>query len=92
MIYKKCSKCNKDKGINEFSPSNTSGIDGLNSWCKVCMRERAMLHRRTKSGHITKIYGNQRLSSRIRGHVMPEYTNKQLLEWSMSQPEFSQPV
>lgn len=43
---KKCKKCNLEKPKDEFykHPSNK---DGLQSWCKECVRERASTHRKS---------------------------------------------
>lgn len=43
---------------------------------------------RTKRGLVSRIYSNQRATSRERGHQPPTYTNKELRAWLFSQPLF----
>jgi len=43
---------------------------------------------RTKRGLITKIYNQQRSSSRIRNQIPPEYTLDELREWMLSNSKY----
>ena len=50
--------------------------------------KKALIARRTRRGLITGIYSGQRKRSRIRGHELPPYTNKELQTWVQMQPNF----
>lgn len=84
---KTCSKCKDEKPRSEFSPHKLTS-DGLNSWCRACVNLAVNASNKTRSGLVRKIYGNQRFSSKRRGHPMPTYTKEDLCEWVYSQPNF----
>ena len=52
------------------------------------MKDKIKEYYRTKKGMIGKIYDNQKLTSKHRGHPMPSYTKKELREWMYSQSKF----
>ena len=81
---KVCTKCKKSKDITRFTRHKHSK-DGLSSWCKECSNSRLKAATRTKSGFVGKMYNDQRSSCKRRGHDLPEYTKKELLEWLMGQ-------
>lgn len=81
---KKCSKCKNLKSFNEFSKCK----DGLRSDCKNCNNKASREYSKTKDGLITRIYGNQRDSSRKRKHSLPSYTNQELKNWLFDQNLF----
>jgi len=82
-IMKECTKCNEVKELTKFS-KHKSRKDGLQSLCKQCDTNR----HRTKEGLISKIYGQQKRSSKERGYEMPNYTNLELQEWLFSKDKF----
>ena len=46
-------------------------------------------YRRSKKGLTSKIYSNQMMTSRKRGHNQPEYNSKQLRDWLFQHPNFN---
>jgi len=87
MKTKECTKCNEVKEISEFYKRNAS-YDGVAHLCKRCSQKKHIKYIRTKKGLISKIYGQQRKSSRERGHNYPSYSNNELKEWMLSQKLF----
>lgn len=86
FIYMKtCSKCKIQ--TNNFGPDKTKKT-GLSSQCRECSNKRIKLYNKTKEGLITKIFRDQRKSSKKRGHRMPCYTIKELKKWVFSQEKF----
>jgi len=48
MNEKKCAKCNQMKSIDQFYARNRNGkVKGTHSYCKQCMKETVMEHRRS---------------------------------------------
>ena len=84
---KQCTKCKTIKKLSAFNKGNQY-IDGLRYYCRLCEKIKSQHYRHSKEGIITSIYGNQRESSRRRGHDMPTYTKKELREWLYSQKKF----
>jgi hypothetical protein len=84
MKTKICSICGLEKPVSEFAFSQGRP----KSYCKLCDNERNRLYRRTLSGHLHKIYNNQKRSSIQRGHSQPTYTFDELKEWFISQPNW----
>ena len=83
---KTCTHCTKTKPLIDFAikrgaPSNI---------CRLCASARAMEYKRSRSGLVTKIYAHQRSHSIARGHTPPPYTNKELLAWTLAQPNFEE--
>lgn len=77
---KKCTDCNRS-----FTESN---FNGRSSKCRPCDNTRRLIKGRTKQGIVTKSYGKQKQKSIERSHPSPLYSNKELLEWALSQPVF----
>ena len=48
----------------------------------------AKKYSKKKIGVVSAIYGKQREKSKKRGHIPPQYTNKELTEWLFSQELF----
>ncbi len=84
---KYCTQCKTIKNISEFH-KNRSREDGASDECANCVGERHKAYYHTKSGLISRIYGNQRSSSRARGHELPTYSKEELKEWMYSQKKF----
>lgn len=70
---KRCSKCKQSKSLSEFYKSNRER-DGLQNWCKVCLRD----YKQTEKGKATaKRYNHsgkskaikKRYRNSIRGHL-----------------------
>ena len=51
-------------------------------------KETNLKYARSKKGLVSKIYGNQKLSSKRRGNNAPTYSKIELKEWLYSQPLF----
>ena len=83
IMKKKCRKCDGIKLINEFHKNNKRKI-GFVSVCKKCCKEKW----RTKDGLISRIYYNQRHSSKVRNHPMPCYTLNEFKIWIKKQKSF----
>ena len=84
---KKCKKCwvesdnfRKDKGKKDW----------LHSWCKVCTILIMQEYHRTKKWLSTKIYWQQRNSSKTRWHSMPKYSSQNFRKWLLSQDNFEE--
>jgi hypothetical protein len=88
METKICRTCGKEKPISEFKKKSKNEGSGVISMCKLCDNLRARLYRRTLSGHLHKIYNNQKTSSIRRGHKPPTYTFDELKDWFISQPNW----
>lgn len=80
---KKCTKCKVDKCSKEFHKDKTRS-DGLFPQCRECKLE----HERSEYGLISRIYYNQKKSSKKRGYAFPEFSKEQLIDWVRSQPNF----
>jgi len=52
-------------------------------------KAKVLKYSRTTKGLVTAIYSQQRRNSRKRNHPNPTYTNKQLYEWIVLQPNFN---
>jgi hypothetical protein len=85
METKICTICGKEKPVSEFKKRTDGSVATM---CKLCDNERAKLYRRTLSGHLHKMYNNQKLSSIKRGHQPPAYTFEELKDWFISQPNW----
>ncbi len=85
--HKKCLSCKKNKPLIMFGFSK-SCKNGIHSKCKDCIKEIYYKYNRTKNGVVTKMYGSQIKSSKIRNHTMPTYTKKEFKEWLFSQKKF----
>lgn len=83
-ISKRCSKCNEEKNVSEFSKAQ-GNADGYNSLCMPCVAERVRAYYKTSKGVIGHIYNTQKTSSKARGHVPPAYTKEELNVWLLSQ-------
>ncbi len=75
---KYCTKCHT---ITSNFGRNKSKFDGLQSYCKECNKEYVIENSRKEYGVIRTIYASQRDSSRKRGHKMPNYSKKELVDW-----------
>lgn len=86
---KKCTKCKTYKNSESFR-FDKKAKDNLSSWCRSCGNEYKRNFSKTKNGLLHRIYNNQRLHSRERGHPEPEYTKQELIDWAMSQDIYHQ--
>jgi hypothetical protein len=86
---KKCTRCENVKLLSDFS-FHKAYKNNIHSHCKQCLNEIQKHYSKTKNGLIIKIYGQQRASSKLRGHDMPNYTKHELAEWIYSQPNFEE--
>jgi len=69
---KTCTKCNKDKGLDEFHPHKL-GKNGLNPQCKTCKSEYNKARR--KANHAAILQREQELRDR-RGDELKEYNRR----------------
>ncbi len=76
-----CPKCSTHRKVKHFN-KNKKARNGLQSWCRDC----TIAQRRSISGKIKTIYQQQKTNSKIRNDVLPNYTQKQLITWCLSQP------
>ena len=63
-------------------------LDGHLNICKKCTLKRVKKYSRTKKGLVNTIYNHQKHKSKLRGHLPPEYTKRELRDWLFSQPLF----
>jgi len=80
MENKVCTKCKAPKDLSEYS-KDSSRINGLRSACKICVALQREEYLKTKDGLISRIYGNQKGSSKRRKHNPPTYTKQEFYEW-----------
>lgn len=83
--YKICTKCKKL--TNDFSPDRRRK-DSLQSQCRKCKREANSRYLKTKEGLLSRIYSQQKKTSKKRGHNLPSYSRKELTNWVFSQKIF----
>ena len=73
-----CSNCKKDKPSSEFRKNkNFTARRGLSYRCKSCDTDT----KRTKRGHMEKLYHSMRYNSQGRKHDAPEYSKAAFFEW-----------
>jgi hypothetical protein len=82
-----CSICEVEKDLSFFSKDSRRS-DGLRADCKLCAKKRRDEYRKTKDGVVAVIYSGQRISSKRRGHAMPDYTKSDLSDWLLAQNRF----
>ena len=80
---KVCKDCNQTKSYSEFMPK-LSNKDGYETRCKPCRNIR--YNKSTPYRVFKKIYNSQITHSVARGHTLPSYTLKELLNWVDTQP------
>lgn len=80
---RKCTRCGEIKSLSEFNKQR-HGKFGVSADCKVCHIVIIKEYRRTKKGLVSKIYGDQRNSSKKRNHPMPDYSKEELIDWMFS--------
>lgn len=79
---KECKDCNVVKPLNEFT-KKASCKDGYEIRCKNC---RSIKYNKSSLEKvIKKRYNTQLLNSSKRGHLPPNYTLNQLIEWTKKQ-------
>ena len=79
---KKCVNCLNVKLISEFTVAK-SNKDGFCSTCKNCKALYKKQHGRTINGRLTDTINGQKVASKQRGHVPPNYTKAELKEFSL---------
>ena len=89
MTSKNCTKCSNLKPLFEFG-KRKHGLNGLNSACKECSREKYISQRRTRIGKLTSIYHSQIKSSIKRGYKLPNYSITQFQEWALSSKKYNE--
>ena len=71
MLTKKCLRCNKSKPLSQFSKHKKSP-DGLQWWCKSCLRAYGLHWQRTKAGRVSIAKSREKVcetgKSRIYNH------------------------
>ena len=80
---KECYACKETKPTIDFH-TNRAKNDGLNHECKVCVLEK----QRGLTTLINRMYNNQILHSKNRGHPRPKYTLPQFKKWVLDQPSY----
>ncbi len=83
-----CVKCKIEKETTEYSKGHGREKDGLFAYCKKCALQHSLDYGRSKKGVITRMYANQKNTSKTRGYAMPDYTKKELEEWLDNNPDF----
>jgi len=76
-----CPVCKVEKTRGEF-PSDRVTL------CKKCYSKKDKEYKRSLVGHLTKVYSNQKTSSRRRGHPLPNYSLKEFREWALNNPKY----
>lgn len=83
-MTKKCKRCEetKDRSLFSAAPKNK---DGLSYLCKACVVLRNTEYWRTPAGRVSQIFAVQTMSSKQRGHPLPDYSKKELTDWALTQ-------
>jgi len=84
---KECTKCGETKSFIQFTKDKRN-LNGLQSWCKNCIKESRLEFYKTKDGLISKIYSRQIQASKQRNHNEPQYTLQWLKNWLFGQELF----
>ena len=84
---KKCTHCGIVKPHSQYykRPSRPIGIRPL---CKICADKKHLNYVRSVKGLVSKTYSRQKMSSKKRGHSLPDYTKEELMDWCLNQNEF----
>ena len=80
---KVCSQCNQQLSLDQFDRQST-GKQGRRADCKLCRKR----FTRSKVGLVKATYSYQKAKSKRRGYQPPDYTEKELYDWAISQPDF----
>lgn len=83
-MKKKCRNCGNLKLLEAFSKAS-GNKDGHNNTCKPCVVIRNTEYWRTPVGRMSQTLVVQRNSSKVRGHMPPDYTLEQLTDWALQQ-------
>lgn len=86
-LHKKCSRCGAIKPLSDFSPRKDREI-GVRSKCKKCTNELTLIYSHSVYGIVTRIYSDQRKTSKHRRHASPKYSKEELRYWLLSQYKF----
>jgi hypothetical protein len=84
---KKCKTCKKVLPYDKYG-KHSETADGYKGSCNVCLRVVTNEYKRSKSGLPARIYNNQKVNSKRRGHPAPDYGVKELRAWLTAQPLF----
>lgn len=87
VTQKECTKCKEIKIVSAFSKCKSFN-DGMNVWCKPCVKAYNLEYYRSKTGVVSKIYGHQKQSAKHRKMHAPSYTKENLRSWLFSQKLF----
>ena len=80
LIEKRCYRCGKIKPLEEFN-KNKSKPSGHCDECRGCKKELDTQYRRTEFGLISGIYSTQKHTSKQRGHLAPNYSKVELIDF-----------
>ena len=80
LIEKRCYRCGKIKPLEEFN-KNKSKPSGHCDECRECKKELDTQYRRTELGLISGIYSTQKHTSKKRGHLAPNYSKVELIDF-----------
>ena len=83
----KCTVCEETKDVSMFMLRSNSKIK-RRSMCTECAMEKNTEKNRTSSGVVEVIYNSQKINSKNRGHVNPDYSLEDLKIWLFSQKLF----
>jgi hypothetical protein len=82
---KKCTKCDIEKPLNEFS-KDTYKKTGLKSWCKICANTHNINRRRTIKGKLIEMYKDQVTRSKNNDYGLPTYTKDDFIDYWIDNP------
>ena len=83
---KKCSRCVEEKHVSEFS-KNCTQRDGLNNWCKKCVRETGLIYRERPD-----VKSRMRAASRRSYLKHKDIINKRAMDWKKNNIERAREV
>jgi len=79
-MKKVCKRCRKEKEISEFWKDKRLK-DGLNIYCKECMKKFSEEYYHTEKGLISYMYKHIKQNSKKRKHKLPNFSKKELIKW-----------
>ena len=80
---KTCSQCNQTLPLEAFDVQTTGKL-GRRADCKKCKKR----FTRSKEGVVKEVFAYQKAKSKKREYLPPTYSEKELYEWAMKNPEF----
>ena len=86
-MVKVCNSCGVTKDFSKFGNLNIVK-SGKHGTCRLCKNLETREYFKTIDGLITVAYSHQKQASKLRGHIAPTYSRKELRGWLIAQSNF----